>query len=469
MNTEGFTKYIGIIIAIVVFFLLWSLLPPDLEADAKLSIALVAGAVILWVTEAITFGQTSFLVILVIGFTSLVPLDLAFSGFASGAMFLIIAGMMMARAVNATPLAQRMTYYILLKFGTSTSKVLAGILLISQIQAFFVPATAVRASLLMPVVIALLKTFDYKSHPNIRRQFMLGVAYGGNISGTAILPAAIGNVLTVEILNIYLDYGFSYFDWFLVAFPIWFLLIPAIWFILIRTCPAEVDEIAGIKETIQLKLSELGKITPEEKRCLGVLGVTVLMWMTESLHHMHPAIPAIFATIALTLPRIGVTSWENILHINLDTILVLGVTLSLGNVLNETGAIEWLGGFLQAKWLVNSLEQPLLAVALIAVITQIYHLGVSNVGTAVVTLLPVLIGVTVQAGIEPIFIVITSAITCLFGFILVVETMPNVIVQGSGYITQREFIIPGIWATIASTIITIIVAATWWGWIGFLP
>ncbi|MBP1931061.1 SLC13 family permease [Ammoniphilus resinae] len=462
-------KWVGVILSVVIFLLLVFMLPKELHREAKLAIAMTVSAIVLFITEAFSYGQISLLIILFTCFTQIVSIDTALSGFSSGAIFLIIGGMMIAKAVNDTPLTQRMTYYVLQKFGSTTSRVLAGIILISQVQAFFIPATAVRATLLLPVVISLLKTFDHQLNPNIRRQFMLGVAYGGNISGTAILPAAIGNVLAVEILNIYLGTSISYFGWLLYALPIWILLIPTIWYIIRRVYPAESQEIQGIRKEMKEQLQGLGKINVREIRCLIILGITVLLWMTESFHHMHPAIPAIFAAVVLSLPKIGVTTWENVIKINLDTVFVLGATLSLGTILNETGAIQFLGGFLQAQWLVDSMRHSLLAVILVVIITQIYHLGVSNVSTAIVTLLPVLIGIATQIGVDPVYIVFAASITCLHGFILVIETMPNIISQGSGYITQKEFIVPGIWATVASSLITVIVAATWWKWIGFMP
>lgn len=123
--------------AAIVFGTIFLLLHQRAGDKACLTLALTGAAIVLWVAETIPIGQTSFLVLLIIGFTGIVPLDTALSGFASSAIFLIIAGMMMARAVNDTSLIQRLTYYILLKIGSTTSRILAGIILISQIQAFF--------------------------------------------------------------------------------------------------------------------------------------------------------------------------------------------------------------------------------------------------------------------------------------------------------------------------------------------
>ena len=49
---------------------------------------------------------------------------------------------------------------------------------------------------------------------------MLGVAYGGNISGTAVMTAAIGNILTVELFNRFAGINITYFQWFLLYISI---------------------------------------------------------------------------------------------------------------------------------------------------------------------------------------------------------------------------------------------------------
>jgi hypothetical protein len=55
------------------------------------------------------------------------------------------------------------------------------------------------------------------------------------------------------------------------------------------------------------------------------LAITVSLWVTESLHHMAPAVPAILAVVLLSMPRIGVTRWETTTKISLDTVFILGI------------------------------------------------------------------------------------------------------------------------------------------------
>src|SRR5699024_11976393 len=74
-----------------------------------------------------------------------------------------------------------------------------------------------------------------------------------------------------------------------------------------------------------------------------------------------------------------------------------------------------------------------------------------------------------QSGLDPVVMSVLSAVTLLLGFILVVETMPNVVAHSTGRVEQQDFLLPGILSTIASIFIITLVAYTYWQWIGFWP
>lgn len=65
--------------------------------------------------------------------------------------------------------------------------------------------------------------------------------------------------------------------------------------------------------------------------------------------------------------------------------------------------------------------------------------------------------------------IFASAISMLLGFLLIVETMPNVVVHSTGRVSQKDFLWPGLWLTLASIAIMIVIAYTYWRWIGFWP
>ena len=63
---------------------------------------------------------------------------------------------------------------------------------------------------------------------------------------------------------------------------------------------------------------------------------------------------------------------------------------------------------------------------------QLFHKMISNSATAVVTLIPIIISLAINANINPLVIGFTAGLTCLYGFILVVETMPNLLTHSIG-------------------------------------
>lgn len=461
---------VAIFILITSFFLaLLHLLPEGMPEEARITTAVTIYGILLWTFEPIAFGITSVIVMLLLLVLKAVPIDIVLGGFSSPAIFLIVAGMMMAQGISQTALMERVTYYLLAKWGKSSKGIFISVILFMQLQAFFIPATSVRSSLVLPIILMVIKSVQADKNSNFSKLMLIGTAYGGNISGTAILTAAVGNILTVEILSVYLNKNLSYFDWFVYALPIWVLVTIAIPWILWIIYTPETFDFSELQQNMREKSRQFGKLTTSEKKSIVILGLVVGLWMTEPIHGYHPTVPALLACVLMALPKIGFAKWREIVTVNYDMVLLVGATLSLGLALIESGAIDYISLLLSADWIYAAFFNPWLTIVLITIATQIYHLGVTNVSTVVVTLQPILIGLSIQVGYDPIVICFIASITTLFGYILVVETMPNVVVYATGLVQQKDFLIPGIWATVASSMITILVAFTWWRWLGFWP
>ncbi|HET7629367.1 MAG TPA: DASS family sodium-coupled anion symporter [Bacillales bacterium] len=461
---------LGMGLAFAAFFAVLIGLPAPFDGPAREMLAIVFFGILLWITEAIPMGLTSIFVLVLMLLFHPVSMEVVYSGFSSSAVFLIIGGMMLARAVNDTRLARRVTYLILGKWGGTAKGLLASILLIPQIQTFFIPAGAVRTTLLLPVALNVLDTIGAKPNSPLRKMILLAVAFGSTVSGTAVMTAAIGNILMVDIVNRILHVKVTYFQWFIYALPLWLLLIPGIWFVLLNSfsLSAEERKFPHVKMEIESKLKDYGPLNRDEKKCCGILILIVLLWVTEPLHGLDPSIPALIGVLLMTLPGIGCSDGSQVFKVNFGTVLLLGTTLSMGYALTESGAAREIGEWIAVPWVLSLLQHPMLAVPFIVIVTQIVHLFVANVATAVVALIPIYIGLAAEAGVDPLFLCITAAITCLHGYILAVETMPNVIVFDTGQVTQKDFFIPGLYATLMMAVAIVIVALTWWNWLGLI-
>lgn len=463
-------KVVSLLIAAGIFMLLYFGLPDIFSYEARVMTAVVSFGVVLWALEPIPIGLTALLILVLMLILNLADTSIVYSGFASPATHLVVGGMMIARAVNETALVKRVSYYIVKKWGATAKGLLGSMIVVQQIQAFFIPSTAVRTTLVIPISTLIVNSIGAKPGSNLRKMIMLGIAFGGNISGTAILTAAVGNILTVELLIRYAGINITYFQWFLYTLPLWLILIPGIWILLYKYFPLKEEQksFPHIKEEMDLKMKELGAVSFKEIRCLVILLFIVGLWITEPYHGLHPSVPALIGAVVMSLPGVGFAKWENVVKINYNTVLLLSVTLSMGYGLIDSGAVDRIGEYISVGWFLESIQNPVIAAIFVIILAQVFHKLVSNVSAAVVTLIPIMISVAENAGVDPLPLAFIAGVTSLFGFLLVVETMPNLVVHSTGLIEQRDFLVPGILVTIMTTIATIFVALTWWQFIGLI-
>lgn len=456
-------------LSMLVFWFVYSRLADSVAYQPRVTLAITAGAIVLWIFEPIPFSMTAILVMILLPVSGAVSVDLVLSGFAAPAIFLIVAGMMLAGGVEQTSLGKRLAYHLLYRLGEKRGGILAGILLIPQIMAIFIPAAAVRTTMLLPIVASVMGVLGLQKGDVLGKKLMMGVAVGCNISGMAILPAAIGNVITVDLINYYLKQHLTYSDWLILSLPMWLVLIPVSWWVVNRSFPADDKPLPGLKLQMKKMIDDLGPVTAKEKRTLAILALVFLLWAMEGIHGWPPVIPALIGVVLMALPGIQIAKWEKIIDIKFSPLILLGVTLSLGRALYETGATEHLTRFMQHDFMLFLFSKPELAVLTVAVLTQLIHKVTSNVSTAVIATVPVVIALASQAGqTSALLLVYVTGITCLFGFILTVETIPNVLAQETGWIAQRDFFKPGIWLTVITIVLTYLMAVTWWSWLGYV-
>ena len=83
-----------------------------------------------------------------------------------------------------------------------------------------------------------------------------------------------------------------------------------------------------------------GPFTPVEKRMLGIILVTVVLWATEPFHHVSAMSVGLVALVAMfVLKVIDVPSFKS--GMNWTSLLFIGIALGLGSVFAEAGLNDW--------------------------------------------------------------------------------------------------------------------------------
>ena len=127
-----------------------------------------------------------------------------------------------------------------------------------------------------------------------------------------------------------------------------------------------------------------------------------LLWLTDSIHHWHPTLPALLAWVCFLMPGVGVLTWRQFeQEVGWANFFVLASSLSLAQALSRSGASAWLaGGVVGAARSVA--ESPWMVVGVLLVASAVVRLLIPNITGFLATTIPVAMSVGTTAGLNPI-------------------------------------------------------------------
>ncbi len=444
------------------------LLPESLDSPAHWALAITAGTLLAWILRPVPLAATSIPVIFFLGATSATSAQGAVAGFGSSATLLLVAGFMMAAAIEKTPLARRLTYLFLLRVPPKSGGVLGGLLVALAVSAVFVPSTVVRAVALLPVVVAVAEAFVRRGSPNGAKRIMLGLAFGATLGGIAILPAAIVNVLSIDLVTGAGGERITYFRWLALTWPIEILAFLALWAGLVFLFPTR-DEESLDRSAVADRLAGLGPTGAAEWRLAGILVLTAVLWMAEPLTGWHPSVPAFLAVALLAVSPLRVISWTEALDISWSSVFMFGASLSLALALRDTGAAEWVGEQLFGAGVTDLARVGAVAgVLAVAGMMLVFQLAFAGSTPAAATLLPILLSASAALRLPEEVVGMTVALAGLATFVLPSQAMANLVTYETGLYAARDLLRVGVLLTFVFVAILGAVAALWWGPIGFL-
>ena len=298
---------------------------------------------------------------------------------------------------------------------------------------------------------------------------MLGIAYGCTIGGMGTLIGTPPNAFLAGFMLESYGVSIGFAQWMLLGIPIVLVGLPLAYLVLTRVAfPLRLEELPGGREMVERESMALGPLSTPERRVAAVFTLTALAWMlrpvltsrVEGLAGLSDAGIAITAALLLFVLPAGDRSRRRLLDWKLarDTpwgVLVLfGGGLSLAAAVESTGLSAWMG---EAVGGLLGWPMIVLILAIVAVVILLTELT-SNTATAA-TFLPVLGGVALGLGRDPLLLAVPAALAASGAFMLPVATPPNAIVYGSGSIRIDEMVRAGVWLNVL--FVVLVTAATY--------
>lgn len=477
--------WIALAFAVMIVILLLPT-PADLPVMGHRALAVLAFAVILWMTEAVSYPVSSAMIIalltLLLGLApsledpsvllgTKAALKMSLSGFSNSAVALVAAALFLAAAMQATNLHKRLALFILSKVGVKTGAIVFGAILVSIILAFFVPSATARAGAVVPILLGMVAAFGLSNNSRLAALLVITAVQSVSIWNVGIKTGAAQNMVALGFIEKELGVTVAWSTWFLYAAPWSIIMSIFLYFVMVKLIKPETQVVEGGKELILKQMSELGPIKASEIRLIIISVALLFFWSTEEkLHPFDTTTVTIVAVAILLAPRIGVFDWKTVEKlIPWGTIIVFAVGIALGTVLLDTSGAQWLSSkVFGAMGLEN---MPILAtIALLSLFNIIIHLGFASATSLSSALIPIFIALTttISLDVNEVGFILIQQFVISFGFLLPVSAPQNMLAYGTGAFTVKDFLKSGIPITIIGYLLILLFSATYWKWIGML-
>ncbi|MEI2417793.1 DASS family sodium-coupled anion symporter [Orrella sp. JC864] len=461
-------------------------LPAELPVAGQRMLAILAFAVVIWITEAVSYEASAIMITALMAFLigtaptladpglaygTSAAIGMALSGFSNSALALVAGALFIAAAMTHTGLDKRIALVTLSRVGTTTRRALLGATAVIVVLSLLVPSATARSACVVPIMMGVIAAFGVEKRSNIAAGLMIVVAQGTSIWNVGIQTAAAQNLLTVGFMEKMLGERVTWSDWLVAGVP-WAVIMSAVLLVLVlKMLPPESDSIAGGKEAVERSLADLGPTTPAQKRLMIVMIGLLALWATEGKLHRFDTTSTTYAgLVVLMLPRIGVMTWKDVQsRIPWGTIIVFGVGISLGTALLTTQAGQWLGSQVVTRTGLDVLG-PLAVLAVLTAFLILIHLGFASATALTSAMLPILISVlqTLPGDINAVGMTMLLGFAVSFGFILPINAPQNMVCMGTETFNARQFAKVGIVITIAGYLLMLLMGATYWRWLGWM-
>jgi len=288
----------------------------------------------LWATSALPEFQTSLLFFLFAILLEVASPTQIFSGFSSGALWLIFAGMVIGMAITTSGLSDRIASYLGHHLERSYPWLIGGLVLTCTLIGFVMPSSIGRLVMMIPIGMALADRCGFHAGSKGRTGVAMAVTFGCHLPTFSILPSNIPNMVMVGSAETIYGLHFSYTDYLLLHFPLLGAVKAAlIAFLIIKLLPATPE-----KAAVTNNLHQAPSLRAKQRKLSIVLITALAFWLTDSWHGINPAWVGLAAACFLLLPKIGMVDHATFnKQINFSMLIFIAGVLGLGALVNSSG------------------------------------------------------------------------------------------------------------------------------------
>ena len=352
------------------------------------------------ITQPLPLGAVAMIGLGVSMTTGLLPFSAAFSAFSSEIPWLIAIAFFLARGFIKTGLGNRIAYYIVSVFGSSTLGLTYSLVFSEALLAPAIPSLAARAGgIFLPLAKALCVACGSdpanKTEKKMGSYVMTTVFQTSTITSGMFITAMAANPLSVNLAAAVTGITITWGQWALAASVpglICLILAPLVLYVLY---PPEVKDSPEAPAKAKEELAKLGPMSGDEKIMTFALSLTVLLWVVGASVGIGSVAAALNGLTILLVS--GVISWKECLAEGpaWDTLTWFAALIAMAAYLQKYGLIPWFADsvvkIVSSVWAAATSGAFLVVVLLYFYSHYLFASGAAHIGAMYTAFCPFLI------------------------------------------------------------------------------
>lgn len=467
---RGLVVKVAIILAAVL--VIWFIPPPEgVDPRGMHMAAIFVGTILGLVLQPLPTAAVSLIGLsaAMITGTMNVGEDEALTGFASSAVWLIVAAFFIADGFLLTGLGRRIALWFVSKLGRSSLGLAYGMAATDLLIAPATPSNTARAGgVVFPIVRSLAEVQgstpeNDESRRRLGAFLSMSTVQVNTITSAMFLTAMAGNPLVQQFAGeqgVEITWG----NWALAAIVPGLVSLVVVPWALSKVYAPTLKKTPQAPDQAREELRNLGRLTRHEAIMTGTFILLLVMWSVGGSLGVNATATA-FVGIAILLCT-GVLSWKTMAANSgaWSTLIFFGVLVGMAGHLNDLGVIDWIGETVSRS--VGHLPWALAFAVLALVYFYVHYFFASNTAQ-IVAMYAVFLAAAIGVGAPPMLAaLLLGFIGNLFGGLTHYSSGPCGVIFGSGYVKTPEWFRVGFIMSLVSIVIWGAVGMAWMGLLG---